>query len=1505
MKTTSLVTSSAKALVIAATLSASLLHPAMAQLAGPQITSIHSARTNIVVTVDVPRGLRKVTLESRTQLNIGAWEPRAVQRLDGSGGRVTFTLPTTVDVQVLRVRANERDPLPESFYRGSNSFENPVRLAQNLDGSGAPAAVDPGSSGLQYSSLTGPLPPGTGTLVARAISESDIWKLRGDTLYYFNNYRGLQVINLSNADAPVIRGVLPLPAAGEQMYLLEDHYVVLLARKDCSWDTVESEVLVVNTSPSLSAPNRVAALPVPGRIIESRLVGTALYVASEAWQPQTNASGIQWEQGTHILSFDLANPERPLARSALWYPSGGSVIAATDRFLFVALRPGDNNGADIHYLDISAFDGVVQPRGSVRVAGQVDDKFKMHLNGDVFSVISWGVNSNSLTVTKLETFSLTQPHAPARLGQLEFALNEQLFATRFDGNRLYAVTYRRIDPLWVIDLSNPAAPSISGELRIPGWSTYIQPWGDRLVTVGIDDVNGNRVAAQLFNVSDPAHPSLLSKVSLGENSSWSEATEDEKAVQILPEAGLILLPYQGWLTNSQARRVQLIDLATNALTARGVIEHEFQPRRATMHGERIYSISPRELLTVDATNRDQPQVRSRLELSWPVDQVFVHGDYVLELTKSDAAVRIVRGNAPDAVLASYRLPDDWPVVGAAVREGKLYVAQRESRSSWPGPFVITFLNVWDAAPNTNTPLRLSVLDLAALPALSLLGSADATNGPAVFSQEFEALWPRPGLLVWSGANSHPWNFYPIPFRPIRIIAPQPILVDPIGGPGGIVLNATLSGGFAPGLVHFDSITFGWPIYHGGGEQWLLAFDVESASAPKFLSSINLATNGGWNFSKAHETAGLIYLSHQLNDRVVKETNYQVSTITRLVTQTNLVSVTNLTAHYSYTLVTNTILRTNVSEIVRRLWPAGTRFSAGFYHTIALQSDGKVLAWGDNSVGQLGDGTFTSRTAALVVSGLSGASLSAGGFHNFVLQSDGTIAAWGQCIYGELGNGVETPPPSSGPPPLPTISVPTPVILTGLPSLAKLAGGDYHSVAITSDGAVLSWGANWYGQLGDGTRTNRFNPVPVSGLGDVTTLAAGSRHNLAVLADGSVWSWGKNDYSQLGHGNRQDQLVPGAVTNLGEVVAVAGGLRHSLALKSNGSVWSWGADELQPGMTLVPRAVPGLSNVTAIAAGRAHSLALCADGSVWAWGQNDYGQLGAAVSSREPQRVTGINGVATISAGAYHSVVAKSDGTMFAWGDNRFGQLGEGESLSTTNVLASTQVVTLTNLSYITNITSREIVEQRYETIRVTNAYEVVEWVERHYLDVVDYADPAHPTPRQPVNIPGQLAGISHGGALLYTLATRDDGGNTSARYLDASAYDDVSVWLVDSMRLPGNGSHPVLAAGTNIFLARPATTNEAAQIEAWTLAENTGRFTLRASAALPATAHSLFSFPKMLAVQTASELNLLDVKALDRLGSGALPSCVGGDVRHAAGDTMRGLWVPLNDYGIQHIVIDP
>ena len=129
----------------------------------------------------------------------------------------------------------------------------------------------------------------------------------------------------------------------------------------------------------------------------------------------------------------------------------------------------------------------------------------------------------------------------------------------------------------------------------------------------------------------------------------------------------------------------------------------------------------------------------------------------------------------------------------------------------------------------------------------------------------------------------------------------------------------------------------------------------------------------------------------------------------------------------------------------------------------------------------------------------------------------------------------------------------------------IAAGGYHSLALDGTGAVWTWGDNEFGQLGDGTTTNRFAPVTVSGLSNVVTVAAGQYHSLALDATGIVWAWGRNDAGQLGDGTTTDRPAP-----------------------------------VQVG---------GLSNVVAIAAGEHHSVALCADGTIWAWGANDAGQLG--------------------------------------------------------------------------------------------------------------------------------------------------------------------------------------------------------------------------------------------------------------------------------------------------------
>ena len=217
-------------------------------------------------------------------------------------------------------------------------------------------------------------------------------------------------------------------------------------------------------------------------------------------------------------------------------------------------------------------------------------------------------------------------------------------------------------------------------------------------------------------------------------------------------------------------------------------------------------------------------------------------------------------------------------------------------------------------------------------------------------------------------------------------------------------------------------------------------------------------------------------------------------------------------------------------------PAGlnnvVQIAAGSGYNLALKNDGTVVGWGDNGSGQSG-----------VPAGLSSVvQIAAGAFHSLALQSDGTVAAWGNNFYGQT-------------------SVPA-----GLAGVAQIAAGGPHSLALKNDGTVVAWGDNRFGQC----------TVP-AGLGNVVQIAAGGYHSLALKSDGTVVVWGRNDVGQ--------SIVP---AGLGNVVQIAAGDSHSLALRSDGTVVAWGLNIF--GESNVP---VGLSNVMQIAAGYNHSLAITA------------------------------------------------------------------------------------------------------------------------------------------------------------------------------------------------------------------------------------------------------------------------------------------------------------------------
>ncbi len=184
-------------------------------------------------------------------------------------------------------------------------------------------------------------------------------------------------------------------------------------------------------------------------------------------------------------------------------------------------------------------------------------------------------------------------------------------------------------------------------------------------------------------------------------------------------------------------------------------------------------------------------------------------------------------------------------------------------------------------------------------------------------------------------------------------------------------------------------------------------------------------------------------------------------------------------------------------------------AGGQSHSLAVAGDGTAWAWGDNSYGQLGDGTTNNSSIPVPVVGLSNLVAIAGGAYNtFALANDGTVWAWG----GLLGNGT-------------TNYSSIPVQVVGLSNIVAIAGGVTHSLALANDGTVWAWGGNAFGQLGNGTTTTSLIPVQVVGLSNIVAIAEGVSHSLALANDDTVWAWGLNRYGQLGNGTLQNANLP--------------------------------------------------------------------------------------------------------------------------------------------------------------------------------------------------------------------------------------------------------------------------------------------------------------------------------------------------------------------------------------------
>jgi len=389
---------------------------------------------------------------------------------------------------------------------------------------------------------------------------------------------------------------------------------------------------------------------------------------------------------------------------------------------------------------------------------------------------------------------------------------------------------------------------------------------------------------------------------------------------------------------------------------------------------------------------------------------------------------------------------------------------------------------------------------------------------------------------------------------------------------------------------------------------------------------------------------------------------------------------------------------------------------GRAHTCAVTRTGSVFCWGGNARGELGvgDASATRRTSAVPVRGLDAGvrAIAAGSHHTCALLESGHVRCWGWNAFGQLGNGAPDFEP-----------VPLPVPVADLTDAVAISAGGVHSCALRRSGALVCWGGNASGQLGDGSRIDRHRPTAVQGLpGVAVRLDAGDQHSCAALGNGSVHCWGNNEFGQLGDNSRIDRLQPVPVRGIiGRAVRVATAARASCAVNDGGATFCWGAQVLEGDDgaegSLVARMVPRLGlgvrdidagvfhvcvltdasqvrcfgdnasgqfgnggnrdsfavedaqgtppSISAIGVGGDHTCAIGPGGGVLCWGRNNHGQLGIDRTNERllPTAVATLDsGVAGIGAGSFHSCALTAAGGVKCWGSNNQDQIGDGTDL---------------------------------------------------------------------------------------------------------------------------------------------------------------------------------------------------------------------------------------------------
>ena len=323
------------------------------------------------------------------------------------------------------------------------------------------------------------------------------------------------------------------------------------------------------------------------------------------------------------------------------------------------------------------------------------------------------------------------------------------------------------------------------------------------------------------------------------------------------------------------------------------------------------------------------------------------------------------------------------------------------------------------------------------------------------------------------------------------------------------------------------------------------------------------------------------------------------------------------------------------------------------HTISLRVDGKVFTWGDNTYGQLGNGTVKTSDEPVEVTFPEGTiitQIAAGENHNVALDSNGNVWTWGRNNNYQIGNT--------------RANQYTPYKVSNLPKVIKISAGNNNTMVITENNELYAWGLNAYGDLGLGTYTNKVLPKKVKGIHDIIDISGGKSHYIALNRAGEVFVTGSNLYGQLGIGDNEIGKINEfqKVEIKDKIGTIDAGDISNIATTVDGYVYTWGGNTYSTLGTgdkenkNVPTKLKDVKNIRQASTGKTHTILRDGNNNVYVTGTNSNGQLGLGTTENKTtfEQNTLINNVIRVSAGDTYTAFLKEDGSVWACGDYNHG-----------------------------------------------------------------------------------------------------------------------------------------------------------------------------------------------------------------------------------------------------------